>query len=217
MNVILIVSNSALWIVLLSVGFLLLGTLRSLGLMQWRLDELEATRPVRKGREGLPPGKQAPDFTLPNAAGGEVALHEFTGRKVLLVFTQTGCGPCHDVMPELNRLQEKGEQQVLVVNNGDPDETRAWADEVNARFPVLAQENWTLSKRYKVFATPFAFLIDEQGVVTSRGVAGSRQYLGYVLSGAGNRGKTHHEQSERDSIVGSAHSTSVSSREVVHA
>jgi hypothetical protein len=35
--------------------------------------------------------------------------------------------------------------------------------------------------------TPFAFLIDEQGIITSKGIAGSKQYLGYVLSGAGNR------------------------------
>jgi hypothetical protein len=116
-------------------------------------------------------------------------LHDFAGRKLLLVFTQSGCGPCHDIAPELNRLYDKGEHQVLVVNNGDPESTRTWAAETKARFPVLAQEKFSVSKRYEAFATPFAFLIDEQGIVRSKGIAGNRQYLGYVVSGAGQQAR----------------------------
>jgi hypothetical protein len=93
MSTLFLVSIAALWLMALAFGFVLLGTLRSLGQLQWRFDEVEATRPVRKGREGLPPGKPAPDFTLPGAAGGDVSLSDFAGRKVLLVFTQSGCGP----------------------------------------------------------------------------------------------------------------------------
>ncbi len=58
-----------LWAVVLFLGFLLLGTLRSLGLLSWRLEQLEATTPKRLGRDGLKPGKKAPDFTLPSADG----------------------------------------------------------------------------------------------------------------------------------------------------
>ena len=80
-----------LWAVVLFLGFLLLGTLRSLGLLRWRLEQLEATTPRLPGRDGLKPGKKAPDFTLPSTDGREVSLHDFAGRKVLLVFTQSGC------------------------------------------------------------------------------------------------------------------------------
>ena len=62
------------WLAILALGFLLLGSLRALGLQGWRLEQLEATTPSRVGRNGLKPGKIAPDFTLPNAIGGEVAL-----------------------------------------------------------------------------------------------------------------------------------------------
>src|SRR5947209_10945002 len=104
MNLFWLISSLALWALVLFLGFLLLGTLRALGLLRWRLEQLEATTPSRLGRSGLKPGKKAPDFTLPSVAGPEVALHDFAGRPVLLVFTQTGCGPCHTIMPELNRL-----------------------------------------------------------------------------------------------------------------
>jgi hypothetical protein len=92
-----------------------------------------------------------------------------------------------DIVPELNRLHERGEHQVLIVNSGGLEATSQWVAETQARFPVLVQEKLSLSKRYEVFVTPFAFLINEQGIIASKGIAGSKQYLGYVLAGAGNR------------------------------
>ncbi len=216
MNTFLFVSIIALWATVLLLGFLVLGALRALGLVNWRLDQLELTRPSRLGRDGLKAGKKAPDFTLPCAAGGEASLHDFAGRKVLLVFTQSGCGPCHDMAPEFNRVQAKGEHQVLVVNNGEPDESREWAAEIQARFPVLMQEKFSVAKRYEIFATPFAFLIDEHGMITSSGIVGSAQYLGYVLTGAGNRAKKHHDEADRDSAFDRETADSFSSKEVTH-
>jgi methylamine dehydrogenase accessory protein MauD len=187
-----------LWIIVLGLGFLLLGTLRALGLLSWRLEQLEATTPSRLGRSGLKPGKKAPEFTLPSVAGGEVSLHDFVGRKLLLVFVQSGCSPCQEIVPELNRLHGRGEPRVLVVNNGDRAAAGRWAEEVKARFPVLVQEQLSLSKRYQALATPFAFLIDERGIIRSTGIAGSRQHLGYVLSGARGAAKDRHVEAETD-------------------
>jgi methylamine dehydrogenase accessory protein MauD len=197
MSIFWILSTVVLWAVVLFLGFLLLGTLRSLGLLSWRLEQLEATTPKRLGRDGLKPGKKAPDFTLPCAAGNEVSLHDFAGRKVLLVFTQAGCSPCSAVIPELNRL-ERGDTQVLIVNNGDPEATRTWSTEVGARFPVLAQTQFSISKKYEVFATPFAFLIDAKGVIVSKGIINNRQHIRYVLSGTRVPGSNGHVAAEPD-------------------
>ncbi len=204
MNNVLLATNIVLIVAVLGLAFLVLGALRALGVLNWRLDHLEATRPGRPGREGIKAGKKAPDFTLQSVAGGDVSLRDFAGRKVLLVFTQAGCGPCHDIAPELGRLHAKGEHQVLVVNDGEPAETREWAAEARARFPVLMQKKFSVARRYEVFATPFAFLSDEQGVVRSNGIAGSAQYLGYVLAGVGHRDKERHDEPKDDSTVESA-------------
>jgi peroxiredoxin len=71
--------------------------------LSWRLEQLEATTPRRLGRDGLKPGKKAPDFALPSASGHEVSLHDFSGRQVLLVFTPAVCSPCRAVIPQLDR------------------------------------------------------------------------------------------------------------------
>jgi methylamine dehydrogenase accessory protein MauD len=190
------------WLAILALGFLLLGTLRALGMQGWRLEQLEATTPSRVGRNGLKPGKTAPDFTLPDATGGEVALRDFAGRKVLLVFTQSGCGPCHRIMPDLNRLQAAGDVQVLVVNNGEIGPTRTWAAQGRARFPVAVQERYSLSRQYEVFATPFAFVIDERGVIASKGVINNRQHIGYILDGALTQPNEHADRESSGAEAG---------------
>jgi methylamine dehydrogenase accessory protein MauD len=206
-----------LWAVVLFLGFLLLGTLRSLGLLSWRLEQLEATTPKRLGRDGLKPGKKAPDFTLPSADGKAISLHDFAGRKVLLVFTQSGCSPCKAIIPELNRLGPA--EQVLVVNNGDPEATRKWSIEVASRFPVLAQDKFRVSRMYEVFATPFAFLIDERGVVSSKGIIRNRQHIRYVLLGKRVGDQNGHAEAETEtpeSDVSAEFRSITPSKEVSH-
>jgi methylamine dehydrogenase accessory protein MauD len=199
-------SHILLWVTVLFLGSLLLGTLRCLELLRWRMEQLEATTPNRVGRGGLMAGKKAPDFTLPSVLGPEVSLHDFAGRGVFLVFTQAGCGPCLEIMPELNRLARGvgfpsnggAGPQVVVINNGDLPTTRKWSIEAAARFPVLIQDKYSISKKYQVFATPFAFLIDECGVISSKGLVTNRQHIGYVLSGARAKAGNGHVAREPD-------------------
>jgi methylamine dehydrogenase accessory protein MauD len=196
MTVVLWISCGLLWGAVLLLGFLLLGTLRAVGLLSWRVQQLEATTPSRIGRSGLKPGKRAPDFSLPSVDGAAVALHDFAGRKVLLVFTQSGCGPCRQIVPELNKLQRDTGLQVLVVNNGEMETTRKWVGEVRARFPVVVQDRFSLSKRYEALATPFAFLIDEQGVIASKGIVSNAKHIGFVLSETSEAARNGHGDEE---------------------
>ena len=193
-----LVSSIVLWLLVLGLAFLLCGTLRALGLLRWRLEQLEATMPSRLGRSGLKVGKKAPDFTLPSVAGADIGLHDYAGGKILLVFMQPGCGPCHRVTPDLDRLHRQGDVQVLVVQNGDLETIRKWAREQRPRFPVVVQEQFSLSKRYEMFATPFAFLIDEHGIIVSKGVINNGQHIRFLLSGAGKAGKNAQVEAEPD-------------------
>lgn len=168
-------------------------------------------RPAAWDAAGSRSAKRAPDFTLTNIAGGEITLHDFSGRKVLLVFMQPGCGPCHRVTPEFNRLYGGREARVLVVQNGGLEKVRKWAFQHRPRFPVAVQERYTLSKKYEIFATPFAFLIDERGIIVSRGIASGRQYLGYILKRAGHEEKAGDREEEASQDRAPADDSSVSS------
>ncbi len=137
---------------------------------------LPGERPLSQSRlvrDGLKAGTPAPPFRLPDLQGETVALEDYRGRRLLLVFTDPHCGPCEELAPHLARLQGQWEEDglgLILVARGDVDENRRKADAYGFEFPVVLQERWNLSKEYGIFAVPVAFLIDEEGVI-AKGVA----------------------------------------------
>jgi peroxiredoxin len=117
-------------------------------------------------RNGLPAGAAAPNFRLPLLNGGELALEEYRGRQVLLVFSDPHCGPCDALAPQLEQLARRTPAvQVLMVSRGDEDANRAKAAQHALTFPVVLQRQWEVSRDYGMFATPVAYLIDAAGIL----------------------------------------------------
>jgi peroxiredoxin len=139
-------------------------------------------------RDGLKAGTPAPDFRLPRLDGrGDLSLSDLRGRRVLLVFSSPHCGPCEALAPALEKFHRnqknkpltqtlspsEGEREtakgvaVVMISRGDPKENRAKVKEHGLTFPVVLQQQWEISRRYAMFATPVAYLIDEAGIVAS--------------------------------------------------
>jgi hypothetical protein len=57
--------------------------------------------------EGLPVGSEAPQFSLSGLHGETLTLEALrsSGKPVLLLFTDPGCGPCTALLPEIRRWQ----------------------------------------------------------------------------------------------------------------
>jgi peroxiredoxin len=139
----------------------------------------------RINRDGLAAGTPAPAFRLPQLDGGDLALEDFRGRRVLLVFSDPECEPCDALAPDLERLHRRGppDLQVLMVSRGDPEANRAKAKEHGLTFPVVLQRQWEISRLYGKFATPIAYLIDADGVVAADLAMGPDAVLGLVGEG----------------------------------
>jgi peroxiredoxin len=63
----------------------------------------------------------------------------------------------------------------VMISRGDPEENRDKAKEHGYPFPVLLQRSWEVSKQYGMFATPVAFLIDEEGLITRKVAMGAHE------------------------------------------
>jgi peroxiredoxin len=176
-----LVAHLLLWGTVVCVAFLLVGAFRSLAIRTWRLEQLEL---ALAGRLGLPPGTRAPAFTLPGVQGARITLRSFTGRRVLLAFTNANGHPWRQLLTELNRLHRQHSLQVLLIETGGPQAAQQLVGEGQAAFPVLLQQTRTVVKRFRVPAMPFAFLIDEQGVIRARGTVTSPQQLDFLLADA---------------------------------
>jgi peroxiredoxin len=139
----------------------------------------------RLEREGLEPGTPAPVFSLPDLSGEPVSLADFRGRQVLLVFSDPNCGPCDAVADDLAALHSEQEDlAILAVSRGELEENLRKADEHAIDFPVVIQNGWRLSKQYGIFATPVAFLIDENGVIAAKVAKGRDEILRLANAGS---------------------------------
>ena len=118
-------------------------------------------------RDGLKAGTPAPDFRLPRLDGrGDLMLSELRSRRVLLVFSSPHCGPCNTLAPELEKFHlEHPELELVMISKGEPKENRAKVKEHGMTFPVVLQQQWEISRKYAMFATPVAYLVDEVGVI----------------------------------------------------
>jgi peroxiredoxin len=137
-------------------------------------------------RNGLKAGTLAPDFRLPRLDGrGELALSNLRGKRVLLLFSSADCGPCNTLAPELEKFhRDQPELEIVMISKGEPKENRAKVKEHGLTFPVVLQRQWEISRRYAMFVTPIAYLIDEAGVIVHDVAVGLEPILALFASAA---------------------------------
>ncbi len=118
-------------------------------------------------RDGLKAGTPAPEFRLPRLDGrGELALSDLRGKRLLLAFSDPNCGPCQALAPELEEFHRAHSgTQVVMISRGEPKENRAKVQEHRLTFPIILQQQWEISRLYAMFATPIAYLVDENGII----------------------------------------------------
>ena len=111
----------------------------------------------------------APDFVLRAVAGGNIRLSEFQGQVVVLGFWARWCGDCRQARQALDSLYGKYQRAGLVMLGIDVDDsmeqTRAMARSLGLTFPVLVDEQKTVSNLYKVKSMPLIILIDRAGQI----------------------------------------------------
>lgn len=144
---------------------------------------LTSERPLTESRierEGLKPGTVAPPFELRDLAGRKISLQEHLGRRLLLVFSDPECRPCDALLPDLARLHREHRDnglEIVMVSRGEVEENRRKVEASAVEFPVVLQTSWKLSKKYGIFATPVAFLVDEAGAIAREVARGPTEIL----------------------------------------
>jgi len=156
-----------LTLILVSVWFGFFQIVKQQGRIILRLDELESRIPARPAEPpGLPIGAEIPSFKLPNLAGKEVALEDFRGQRVLLVYWSPSCGFCDMIAPDLARLypdlRKQGVELVLLAH-GEADANVKFAEEHGLRCPILLLKDREVPPIFRTEGTPVAYLLDAEG------------------------------------------------------
>jgi thioredoxin-dependent peroxiredoxin len=100
----------------------------------------------------LQPGTQAPDFTLPNADGKQVALSDFRGKNVIVYFYPEAATPgctteACDFRDNLASFQGS-DYEVLGISPDAPEKLAGFTGDYALTFPLLADEDHSVALAY---------------------------------------------------------------------
>jgi peroxiredoxin len=153
----------------------------------WKAKTLES-RSQNKEQVSVMLHKPAPDFRLPTLDGRTISLSDYRGKRVVLSFWASWCGPCRLELPVLRSFfnktyQRDGDFEILAIS---VDESREAAEVAAAQaklpFPVLLDSDKKIADAFGVQAIPALFIIGKTGYVEYGGV-GFNVRLEYILAG----------------------------------
>ncbi|WP_331457078.1 MULTISPECIES: TlpA disulfide reductase family protein [Bacillus] len=117
-------------------------------------------------------GNIAPNFLLETTNGQEVHLTDYRGKKVILNFWASWCGPCKIEMPDMEKFyhdtKDKGIEIVAVnatATEKDPSNVKQFLKENKYTFPVLLDQKGQAGAAYQIISIPTSFIIDTKGVI----------------------------------------------------
>ncbi|MBK9715451.1 MAG: TlpA family protein disulfide reductase [Kouleothrix sp.] len=124
------------------------------------------------GQSGIPEvGQAAPDFQYTMPDGTTHRLSDLRGKKVLLNFWATWCGPCRSEMPDIQKAIDEngGAVVVLGVNKAEQPELIApFADELKVGFLLIANPDDDIPSRYAAINLPTSYFINTDGTIGLR-------------------------------------------------
>jgi AhpC/TSA family len=155
----------ALWMAVITLGFLVIGTLRRLVPVIERSEMLHAAAQSQSST-GLIPGTSVAAFAVHEIGGDRFTDADLRGSATILLFLGSSCRACEQFVSDLRaaRVPNLGAQLVVIVNDAREGEELSAAG-----VTVLLEENHELTRVFETDRVPHAFVIDKDVRVHASG------------------------------------------------
>ncbi|WP_342512960.1 redoxin domain-containing protein [Sporosarcina sp. FSL K6-1522] len=126
---------------------------------------------------GLQRGDTPPDFELTTIAGETVKLSDLQGKKVVLNFWASWCGPCKAEMPHMEKFYKKHKDEenveiiavnLLSVEKQGMQGVEQFIDAYGLTFPIPLDEDGAIMDAYQVMTIPTTFMLGTDGTIVHK-------------------------------------------------
>jgi thiol-disulfide isomerase/thioredoxin len=160
--------------------------------VQRRLDSLSQRAPVRTAP--AKPIEVAPSFNLASLNGPRVSMSNLLsrGKPLLLMFTDTRCGPCYELLPDIAGWQRVyGDRLTFaLISSGAVELNHAMTDEYGIENVLIqnqaeANQPGETAQAYEIVQLPAAVLVQPDGTRSGDASYGSHAVRGLVAKSLG--------------------------------
>lgn len=183
MNTALLLSVALLWLLVLGLAATVAALARQIGVLHERVAPAGALLMT----DGARIGEEAPKLTLKDLRGKDITIGGARSdkRSTLLFFLAPSCPVCKTLLPVLRsaRKSEASWLSIVLASDGEMQEQLAFVEreELDIFDYVVSRD---LGMRYRVGKLPYAYLIDENGVLRTGGLVNSREHLESLFNAA---------------------------------
>ncbi|MEM7501271.1 MAG: methylamine dehydrogenase accessory protein MauD [Pseudomonadota bacterium] len=176
MNTALLISNVLLWLLVAGLALTVLALARQVGILHERIAPAGAL--MVSG--GPKVGESAPVLGVSDLDGADRSIGgaRDDAKSTLLFFLSANCPVCKTLLPVLKSAQksEGSWLEVVLASDGEASAQRAFVSREDlSDFTYLLSTD--LGMTYQVGKLPYAVLIDEQGIIRSKGLVNSREHI----------------------------------------
>lgn len=133
---------------------------------------------------GIPVGRRLPDVQLTALDGSE--LRTAVGDRRLLFFGATYCDDCERVMPALLPiLQYASVHLSFMLFERTPGEAQEMAIRLGLPLDRVVAIDQQVGHKFDVAVIPYAYAVDEDGVIRDRGLTIARPHLQRIVESVG--------------------------------
>lgn len=183
MKTALLLSVALLWLLVLGLAATVAALARQIGVLHERVAPAGALLMT----DGARIGEEAPKLTLKDLRGKDITIGGARSdkRSTLLFFLAPSCPVCKTLLPVLRsaRKSEAAWLSIVLASDGEMQEQLAFVEreELDIFDYVVSRD---LGMRYRVGKLPYAYLIDENGVLRTGGLVNSREHLESLFNAA---------------------------------
>ncbi len=136
-------------------------------------EQLGTSQPDTDTTKGLGKGDTPPDFELTTVAGDQVKLSDLKGKKIILNFWASWCGPCKAEMPHMEQFYKNNKNEnveVIAVNMTTTekmgvDAVKDFIKAYGLTFPIPLDQDGAVMDAYKIIPIPTTYLLNTDGTI----------------------------------------------------